>query len=109
MDQDNRFIDGGLDNLEQPEEKQDEVKEETNEEVIEQPKEQPKVNNNQNAELEVNRKNREDYEKLMEESSTSLDDYWDKNNLFVRLLLIGLLIVIAVGSVITILSYFNLK
>ena len=43
------------------------------------------------------------------ESSTSLDDYWDKNNLFVRLLLIGLLIVIAVGSVITILSYFNLK
>lgn len=109
MDQDNRFIDGGLDNLEQPEEKQEEVKEETTEEVIEQPKEQPKVNNNQNAELEVNRKNREDYEKLMEESSTSLDDYWDKNNLFVRLLLIGLLIVIAVGSVITILSYFNLK
>ena len=109
MDQDNRFIDGGLDNLEQPEEKQEEVKKGIKEEV-EEVKEQPKENNNnQNAELEVNRKNREDYERLMEESSTSLDDYWDKNNLFVRLLLIGLLIVIAVGSVITVLSYFGMK
>lgn len=61
--------------------------------------------NNEKQELEFNRRNREDYEQLMDESSTQLDGYWDKNNLFVKLLLWGLLLVIVIGSVIVILSY----
>ena len=50
-------------------------------------------------ELEINRQHREDYEKLMEESSTQLDGYWDKNNLFVKLLLLILLVIIVLGAI----------
>ena len=57
-------------------------------------------------ELEINRQHREDYEKLMEESSTQLDGYWDKNNLFVRLLLLGLLVVIVLGVISIVGPYF---
>ena len=57
-------------------------------------------------ELEINRQHREDYEKLMEESSTKLDGYWDKNNLFVRLLLLGLLVVIVLGVISIVGPYF---
>ncbi|MBP5678379.1 MAG: hypothetical protein J6X28_00940 [Bacilli bacterium] len=62
-------------------------------------------NNEQKQELEFNRRNREDYEQLMDESSTQLDGYWDKDNLFVKLLLLGLLIVIIVGSIVIIGAY----
>lgn len=67
------------------------------------------MNNNTNnkTELEFNRKNREDYEQLMDESSTKLDGYWDKNNIFVRLLLFILFIIIVVGSVIVLAMYFG--
>ena len=61
--------------------------------------------NNEKQELEFNRRNREDYEQLLDESSTQWDGYWDKNNIFVKLLLWGLLLVIVIGSVIVILSY----
>ena len=37
---------------------------------------------NNKDELEFNKKNRQDYEKLMDESSSQLDGYWDKNNIF---------------------------
>ena len=57
------------------------------------------------TELDVNRRNREGYEQLMRESSTKLDDYWDSNNPFVRALLLGLLIFIAIGAIIIIGSY----
>lgn len=50
-----------------------------------------------NTELEVNKKNREEYEKLMEESSTKLDSYYDKNNIFIKIILISLLIFIVLG------------
>ena len=62
--------------------------------------------NNQKEELEFNKKNREDYEQLMEESSSQLEGYWDKDNLFVKFLLLGLLIVIVVGSIIVFGAYF---
>lgn len=62
--------------------------------------------NNQDNELEVNKKNREDYEKLMKESSTNLDGFWDSNNIFVKLILLVLFIVIAVGSFIILSGYF---
>ena len=51
------------------------------------------------TELEFNKKNRENYENLMSESSTQLDGYWDKNNPFVKLLLFILAIFIVVGAV----------
>lgn len=51
------------------------------------------------TELEFNKKNRENYENLMSESSTQLDGYWDKNNPFVKLLLFILAIIIVVGAV----------
>ncbi len=67
------------------------------------------MDNNNDNELEVNRKNREDYEKLMKESSTQLDGYWDKDNVFVKILLIGLLVIIAVGSFYVISMYLSNK
>ena len=54
------------------------------------------------TELDINRKNREGYEQLMKESSTNLDGYWDINNVFVKAVLIGLLIIIAIGSIVII-------
>ncbi len=63
---------------------------------------------NNNGELEVNRKKREDYEKLMQESSTNLDGYWDKNNVFVKLLLFILGVVIIVGVGYFVWTYINI-
>ena len=57
------------------------------------------------TELDINRRNREGYEQLMRESSTKLVDYWYSNNPFVRALLLGLLIFIAIGAIIIIGSY----
>ncbi|MBR3211430.1 MAG: hypothetical protein IKF71_05800 [Bacilli bacterium] len=65
------------------------------------------MNNNNNNELEVNRQNREEYEKLMEESSTKLDGYWDKNNWFVKILLLVLFAIIVIGSIIVFAGYFG--
>lgn len=59
------------------------------------------------TELDINRKNREGYEQLMKESSTQLDGYWDINNPFVKAVLIGLLVIIAIGSIIIFGSYFT--
>ena len=51
-------------------------------------------------ELEVNKKNREESESLMSKAGTNLDGYWDKDNLFVKLLLFGLALFIIIGCVI---------
>ena len=64
---------------------------------------------NDKDELAFNKKNRKDYEKLMDESSTQLDGYWDKNNIFVRLLLLILFAIIVVGSYFIISSYLGAK
>ncbi|MBR6949579.1 MAG: hypothetical protein IKH54_05265 [Bacilli bacterium] len=60
-------------------------------------------NNSENMfvteEVDVNKKNREDYEKLIEESKTNLDSYYDKNNIFVKLLMLGLLVFIVIGVI----------
>ena len=69
--------------------------------------EENKQENEQKEELEFNRRNREDYEQLMEESSTQLDGYWDKNNWFVKILLFGLLVVIVGGCIIVFGAYFS--
>ena len=60
-------------------------------------------------ELEFNKHNREDYEQLMKESSTNLDGYYDKNNMFVKIFLFVLLVIIAVGSFIVISTYLSTK
>ena len=57
------------------------------------------------GELEFNKNNRENYEKLMEDSSTKKDDYWDSNNVFVKLLLLILGIIIIGGVVYYVFSY----
>lgn len=69
--------------------------------------EEPESTIDVTTELDINRKNREGYEQLMKESSTQLDGYWDINNPFVKALLIGLLVVIAIGSIIIFGSYFT--
>ena len=63
--------------------------------------------NNENNELDFNKEKREDYEKLIKESSTNLDGYWDKNNILVKLILfvLGLVILIGVGYIFY--MYFN--
>lgn len=63
--------------------------------------------NNENNELDVNKQKREEYENLMKDSSTQTEGYWDKNNLFVRLVLLILGIIIVLGVVYYALAYFS--
>lgn len=60
-------------------------------------------------ELDINRQNREDYENLMKESSTNLDGYWDKNNIFVKLLLLVLGVIIIAGVVWCVNVYMSMR
>lgn len=69
--------------------------------------ENEELNDNQNQELEINRQNRENYEKLMKESSTNLDGYWDKNNVFVKIFLLILALAIIAGVVYYVMMYLN--
>ncbi|MBQ6404556.1 MAG: hypothetical protein IJJ63_00755 [Bacilli bacterium] len=57
------------------------------------------------SDLDFNKKNREDYENLMADSSSKLDGYWDKKNPFVILILVILLAIIVVGSIYYISAY----
>ena len=54
---------------------------------------------NENKDLEVNKKNSETYENLMNDAGRKLDGYWDSNDYFVRILLVVLAIIILVGSI----------
>ena len=63
--------------------------------------------NEDKQELEFNKKNREGYEQLMKDSSTNLDGYWDRKNIFVRILLLILLVIIVIGSIYYISLYLN--
>ena len=60
-------------------------------------------NMSENGNLDVNKKNSEYYDKLMTEAGTNKDNYYDKNNPFVKILLIVLLAIIVVGSLIILL------
>ena len=62
-----------------------------------------------NQEVDVNRKNREDYEKIIEESKTNLDSYYDKNNIFVKLLMLALLVFIVMGVIYYIMLFITNK
>ncbi len=55
---------------------------------------------NENNELEVNKKNSEDYEKLMQKASTDIDRYyWDRKSPIIRILLLVLFIIIVIGAI----------
>ena len=43
----------------------------------------------------------------MKDSSTNLDGYWDSKNIFVRILLLILLVIIVIGSIYYISLYLN--
>lgn len=58
-------------------------------------------------EVDINKKNREDYEQLMKEASVNLDGYYDKKNPFVKILLLLLGIVIIGGVIYYALLYFK--
>lgn len=58
-------------------------------------------------ELDVNKKNREDFEDLMQESSTKKDMYWDSNNPAVRIVLLIIGAIILVGSAYFIFRFIN--
>lgn len=60
-------------------------------------------------ELLINKKNRENYEQLMKDSSTQLDGFWDRDNPFVVVILLILLAIIVIGSAIVIFSYLSSK
>ena len=60
-------------------------------------------------ETDINRQHREDYEKLIDESKTNLDGYWDKNNPFVKILLYVLGIIIIGGVLFYFLAYLGQK
>ena len=55
--------------------------------------------NNSNVNLEVNKKNSEEFEKLMDNASTNLDSYWDKNNPILKIFLLILLVIIVLGAI----------
>ena len=52
---------------------------------------------NNNTEVSNNQKNDIEYQKILENSKRKTDAYWDRNNIFVKLLLLGLFVFIAVG------------
>lgn len=63
--------------------------------------------NEEKPELDINKKNREDFEELMKESSTKKDMYWDSNNPAVRVILLIVGAIILVGSAYFIIRFFN--
>lgn len=58
-------------------------------------------------ELAFNKNNREYTERLMDESGSNTDDYWDSKSPFVRLILLILLVIIVIGSIWVFGSYFS--
>ncbi len=62
-----------------------------------------------NSDLEVNQKNQYAYEKLVDESKTKLDSYYDKNNIVVKFVKLALAIFIIVGFVYYLLLWLSMK
>ena len=55
------------------------------------------INDTDNG-VEVNKKNAEEYEQLMKESSSNKDIYYDKNNPVIKLILLVLFVIIVLGA-----------
>ena len=54
------------------------------------------INDSDNG-VEVNKKNQEEYNKLMSESSSNTDIYYDKKNPVIKIILLVLAIIIVLG------------
>lgn len=52
----------------------------------------------ENHESFVNKKNNQEFRNLMERSKKRYDHYWDINNLFIRVILFILFIIIVLGA-----------
>ncbi len=50
-----------------------------------------------NVDLEVNKKNQEAFNDLMDNASVKTDDYWDFNSPIVKIVLIALFVIIVLG------------
>lgn len=57
--------------------------------------------------LEVNKRNKDTFDDLMDNASFKTDDYWDFNNPIVKVFLFILLIIIVGGLLYYIISWFN--
>ncbi len=65
------------------------------------------MQNNHDDELEFNRINREESEKIMDEASRNMDNYWDKKNPIVVILLSVLGIIIVGGLIYYVFLFLN--
>lgn len=73
------------------------------------PKDKKNVEITTSSELQVNKKNKEEYDQLIEKSKTNLDGYYDKNNIFVKLLLFLLLLFIIGGFIYYMILFSNYR
>ena len=67
------------------------------------------MDSDNNKNVDINKKNKEDYEELINNSKQNLDTYWDKDNKFIKLLLCVLAIIIIIGLTYYTIKYFNYK
>lgn len=61
------------------------------------------------GELDVNKKNSEEFERLMDNAANKHDSYWDKGNPVVKVILWLLLIFIVLGTLYYIISWYSFK
>lgn len=57
--------------------------------------------------VDINEQKKKETERIMEEASVNRDDYWDKNNPFVKLVLLILGIIIIAGVVYYVMGYYG--
>lgn len=58
-------------------------------------------------EISVNEKNNREFQNLIEHSQRKYDDYWDINNPVIRIILIILFLIAAIGSAYYIITWFS--
>lgn len=61
-----------------------------------------------NVNLEVNKRNKETFDNLMDNAKQKNEDYWDLNNPIVKWLLMGMFIVIVIGVIYYVISWFTI-
>ena len=61
----------------------------------------------EDPQVSVNEKNSREFQNLMEHSQRKYDDYWDINNPIIRIVLIVLFLIAAVGSAYYIIKWFS--
>lgn len=64
---------------------------------------------NLDEEFDVNKKNEDQYNNLIEHSKKSNDVYWDRNNPIVKVVLIGLLVIAVIGTLYYFIVWFKTR